>query len=89
MQPQLLGLEALAVAAAAYVAALWPDRPRGWARGELLRVAPSQVAGLGVFAAQPIAAGTVLGGYPGRPRSPAGMAAKAAAAPAARDFCFR
>lgn len=87
--PQLLLPELAVAAAAAYMAAAWPDRPRGWARAELLRVAPSTVAGMGVFAAQRIEAGTVLGAYPGRPRSPQAMAAKLEAAPGAASYCFR
>lgn len=87
--PQLLIPELALAAAAAFMAAAWPDRPRGWARTELLRVAPSTVAGLGVFAAQRIEAGTILGAYPGRPRSPAAMAAKLQVAPGAASYCFR
>ena len=55
----------------------------------LLQVRPSPVAGQGVFAMQDIAAGTVIGAYPGRPRVPHEMAAKAASAPASKGFCFR
>lgn len=46
--------------------------------------------GLGVFATAPIPAGTVLGAYPGRPRSPADMTSKVqGAAPAAASYCFQ
>ena len=55
----------------------------------LLQVLPSPVAGQGVFATQDIAEGTVIGGYPGRPRQIKDMAAKAAAAPASKGYCFR
>ena len=54
-----------------------------------MQVRQSEVAGRGVFARARIPAGTVLGAYPGRPRTPQGMAAKAEAAPGARDYCFR
>jgi hypothetical protein len=53
------------------------------------QVRESGVAGLGVFARAPLAQGTVLGAYPGRPRTPAEMAAKVAAAPAAAAYCFQ
>ncbi|GAB4816821.1 hypothetical protein N2152v2_003867 [Parachlorella kessleri] len=73
----------------AYLAAAWPDRPRGWSRKDLLEVRESPIQGLGVFAKRPIAAATVLGAYPGRPRSPTEMAAKIAATPAAAAYCFQ
>lgn len=52
------------------------------------QVRESAVAGLGVFAVAPIPEGTVLGAFPGRPRSPAGMRAKVAQAPEAAAYCF-
>lgn len=85
----LYSLELLLASIAAYAAAVWPDRPRGWVNKELVQAGPSQVAGKGVFALGPIPEGTVLGAYPGRPRTPAGMAAKSVVAPGARDYCFR
>ncbi|KAL4434189.1 hypothetical protein ABPG75_000630 [Micractinium tetrahymenae] len=85
----LYALEAVLAGAAAYAAAVWPSRPRGWAFKELVAVGPSQVAGKGVFAVVTIAAGTVLGAYPGRPRTPAEMAYKCATAPGARDYAFK
>lgn len=36
------------------------------------QVGPSKVAGRGVFALLHIEAGTVIGSYPGRPRTPVG-----------------
>jgi hypothetical protein len=45
-------------------------------------------AGRGVFARQAIPANTVLGEYPGRPRSDIEMAAKCIFAPMARQYCF-
>jgi hypothetical protein len=42
-----------------------------------------------VFARRDIPAGTLLGVYPGRPRPPHEMAAKARQAPGARDYAFR
>lgn len=85
----LYTLETLLAATAAYAAAVWPDRPRGWCFRELLTVRPSPVAGNGVFALVDIQAGTVLGAYPGRPRTPQQMAAKVASAPSAAGYCFR
>lgn len=73
----------------AYVAAGWPGRPRGWCNRELVEVRDSGLAGRGVFAAAGIPAGTVLGAYPGRPRPPADMLAKAARAPGAKQYAFR
>lgn len=57
--------------------------------GVPMQVAPSQVAGTGLFAAVTIPGGTVIGSYPGRPRSAAEMVAKCAAAPGARDYAFK
>ncbi|KAL4430122.1 hypothetical protein ABPG77_004904 [Micractinium sp. CCAP 211/92] len=85
----LYALELLLAGAAAYAAAVWPTRPRGWAFKELIEVAPSRVAGKGVFATVTIPAGTVIGCYPGRPRTPAEMVAKCAVAPGARDYAFK
>lgn len=48
----------------------------------------SSIHGKGVFAVADIAANTRLGTYPGVPRSPAEMVAKAATAPGAKDYCF-
>lgn len=53
------------------------------------QVRQSSVEGRGVFAVQPIAEGTVIGAYPGRPRSAPQMAAKCEAAPGARSYAFR
>lgn len=44
--------------------------------------------GTGVFFLRDVAAGTTLGTYPGRPRPPHEMAAKAQSAPACRDYAF-
>ncbi|EFN57586.1 hypothetical protein CHLNCDRAFT_51149 [Chlorella variabilis] len=87
--PALYTLEFLLLGAAAYAAAVWPDRPRGWCFNELLAVRSSPVAGRGVFATVRIQEGTVLGAYPGRPRTPQGMADKCTYAPAAAGYCFR
>eukprot|EP00887_Chlorella_sp_A99_P000801 scaffold5.g801.t1 len=54
-----------------------------------MQVRDSGLAGRGVFAAAGIPAGTVLGAYPGRPRPPADMLAKAARAPGAKQYAFR
>jgi hypothetical protein len=67
------------------------QRPRGMlAPSVQLRVGLSNVpgAGRGVFAAAPMAAGTVLGTYPGRLRSPLGYAQKLVQAPAAAEYCW-
>lgn len=49
----------------------------------------SAVEGRGLFARKDIACGTVLGQYPGRPRSANAMLAKFQTAPLAREYCFR
>lgn len=54
-----------------------------------VQVRQSPIQGLGLFAKVDIPAGTCLGAYPGRPRTPAAMVAKAASAPEARSYCFR
>lgn len=85
----ILPLQLALTAASAYLAAAWPARPRGWARSDLIEVRSSPVQGRGIFAKVDIPPGTVLGAYPGRPRTPADMTAKCVAAPGARYYCFR
>jgi hypothetical protein len=85
----LYTLETLVLGAAAYAAAVWPDRPRGWCFKELVEVRDSPIAGKGVFATVHIQAGTVLGAYPGRPRTPQEMMVKYQSAPAAGGYCFK
>jgi len=69
---------------------VYSKRPRGSCRKELVVVKDSLVpgAGLGVFARKDIEKGTVLGQYPGIPRSDVEMAAKCMLAPMAREYCF-
>lgn len=74
---------------AAYVAAGWPERPRGWSRRDLLEVTESSIEGLGVVARVPIPEGTVVGCYPGRPRQAPEMRAKIDMAPLAASYCFQ
>eukprot|EP00884_Botryococcus_braunii_P014029 jgi/Botrbrau1/22627/Bobra.176_1s0054.1 len=69
-------------------AALYLSRPRGWADLSLLEVRPSRVQGMGVFFLRDLPARTLLGSYPGRPRAPHNMAAKAQRAPASREYAF-
>ena len=52
------------------------------------QVRNSGTHGLGAFAKQDIPAGTVLGRYPGRIRTPEEMAAKAFRSPGAKDYCW-
>ena len=83
-------LRCIAFPIVAYLSAVYANRPRGSARSDLLVVKTSQVpgAGRGVFARQAIPVSTVLGEYPGRPRSDIEMAAKCMFAPLARQYCF-
>jgi len=87
-QPEVL-LAELAVTsliAAAYY--LHQQRPRGWARRDLVEVRKSPIAGMGLFAKQRIPSRTVIGGYPGVLRTPTDMANKALAAPGAKQYAF-
>lgn len=72
-----------------YTAGVWPRRPRGWCRRDLIELRASPVQGRGIFARKPIAECTVVGAYPGRLRSAAEMALKCETAPTARYYCFR
>ena len=53
-----------------------------------VQLRPSTVHSKGVFAKQDLRPGSTLGAYPGRPRSPAAMAAKAQQAPASKAYAF-
>lgn len=64
------------------------DRPRGWVRSDLVATAESPVAGVGLFALTDIAKGTVLGAYPGWPRTEEDMKRKAASAPKVAQYVF-
>ncbi|GLI66475.1 hypothetical protein VaNZ11_010318 [Volvox africanus] len=88
-QVQLAAWELLAATLAAVALAAYESRPRGWSRRDLLEVRQSNIAGRGVFARAPIAAGTVLGAYPGRLRSALDMVAKCQEAPLAASYAFR
>lgn len=85
----ILPLQLAIAVGGAYLAAAWPVRPRGWARSDLIEVRASPVQGRGIFAKVDIPPGTVLGAYPGRPRTPTEMTTKCAAAPGAAFYCFR
>lgn len=87
--PRTIILQSFISSVGAYVAAVWPTRPRGWARKDLLQVEQSPVAGKGVFAVAPIPSGTVLGGYPGRLRTIEQMRTKCKKAPNAEYYCFK
>jgi hypothetical protein len=50
-------LQLVLAGAAAYVAAVWPMRPRGWSRRQLIEVRASAIEGMGVFARQTIPEG--------------------------------
>eukprot|EP00667_Euglena_gracilis_P019764 EG_transcript_21254 len=79
----------LLLAGVAYLAGVWPARPRGWSDPALVQVRTSPVAGKGLFATAPIPAGAVLGAYPGRLRNGPQVAQKLAAAPVAQRYFFR
>ncbi len=83
-----MSAEAAVAAVALLAARAYRDRPRGWARADLLVLSKSPVAGIGLFARCEIPEGTVLGCYPGRPRTEAEMMAKAATAPGTRQYVF-
>ncbi|KAG7667764.1 hypothetical protein NADE_002598 [Nannochloris sp. 'desiccata'] len=85
----ILPLQLTITAVAAYLAAAWPLRPRGWSRTDLIEVRDSQVQGKGIFATENIPENTILGAYPGRPRTSAEMLTKCQTAPLARYYCFR
>ena len=53
------------------------------------QVQASELHGLGAFARTRIAAGTILGGYPGRPRLPIDMRAKCEQAPRAVEYAMQ
>jgi hypothetical protein len=85
----ILPLQLAITAVAAYAAAAWPTRPRGWSRTDLIEVRDSSVQGKGIFAKENIPENTILGAYPGRPRSSSEMLTKCQTAPLARYYCFR
>ena len=64
------------------------DRPRGWVRSDLVQPGPSPLAGTGLFASTSIPSGTVLGAYPGRPRSWEEMKEKESRAPGCKQYVF-
>ena len=55
----------------------------------LLQIAPSQVAGQGLFATNDIEKGTIIGTYPGVPRTAKSMLQKVAIAPACQQYVFQ
>ena len=85
----ILPLQLAITSIAAYLAAAWPFRPRGWSRTDLIEVRDSQVQGKGIFAKENIPENTTLGAYPGRPCTAAEMLTKCETAPLARYYCFR
>jgi hypothetical protein len=74
---------------AAYIAAVYPDRPRGRSSTDLIEVRDSPIQGKGVFAKQTIPDNTIIGTYPGRPRTGQAMTLKAQSTPLAAGFCFK
>jgi hypothetical protein len=72
----LIVTEAFVTASALFTAFCVKHRPRGSSRDDLLEPRPSLVSGTGLFALKDIAEGTILGSYPGRPRSNAEMLQK-------------
>jgi len=55
----------------------------------IMQVRASELHGLGAFARTSIAAGTILGAYPGRPRLPLDMMAKCKQAPGAVEYAMQ
>jgi hypothetical protein len=82
-------IEIVIAAIAGYAAGVWPNRPRGWCRKDLLEVKSSSVQGRGIFARKYIPERTILGAYPGRLRSAHDMATKIESAPLSGQYCFR
>lgn len=87
--PVVQYLEVALAAIAGYAAGVWPNRPRGWCRKDLVEVGNSTVQGRGIFARKFIPERTVLGAYPGRLRSAHEMALKIETAPLSGQYCFR
>ncbi|CAG9462484.1 unnamed protein product [Pedinophyceae sp. YPF-701] len=86
---ETISFEAALAAFGALFAACLVERPRGGtARQDLMVVKDSPVHGRGVFASQVIPAGTVLGIYPGRVRTPNAMLEKAQAAPQSKSYAW-
>jgi len=85
----IVPLQLAITSVAAYLAAAWPLRPRGWSRTDILEIRDSQVQGKGIFATENIPENTILGAYPGRPRTSSEMLTKCQTAPLARYYCFR
>ena len=71
-----IGIEAFLTASILFTAFCIKHRPRGTSRDDLVEPRPSLVSGTGLFALQDIEEGTILGSYPGRPRSAKQMLAK-------------
>ncbi|GFR44579.1 hypothetical protein Agub_g5854 [Astrephomene gubernaculifera] len=88
-QLRLAAWELAGAAGAAAALVAYQERPRGWARRELLEVRASPISGRGVFARAPIPSGTLLGSYPGRLRSGPDMLAKCRRAPGAAAYAFK
>ena len=91
-QTELLpGLESAVKLLASVAYASFTFRPRGWSLvGECLDVRTSSIpnAGRGVFATAHIKQGTVLGAYPGIPRTDEEMTAKSMVVPMSRSYVF-
>ena len=88
LHSQVLAFEACVASLGLLAAKAYRERPRGWVRSDLVVTGPSPLAGTGLFASRPIASGTVLGAYPGRPRSWEDMKKKYEAAPASKQYVF-
>ncbi|GAX73149.1 hypothetical protein CEUSTIGMA_g602.t1 [Chlamydomonas eustigma] len=72
----------------AIIIEVYKNRPRGWARNDLVQIATSQVAGKGLFAKRDIPSSTVLGAYPGLPRDSYDMGLKAHRCPQVEQYVF-
>ena len=60
-----------------------------WLHLSIVQVAESKVAGYGVFARCPIQQGTVVGGYPGLPKTARSMLAKVTRVPQCQQYVFQ
>jgi len=89
--PVQISIASLCMSAALLLAIaldVYKNRPRGWAREDLVHVATSKVAGQGLYATRDIPKNTVLGAYPGIPRNACDMAVKAQRCPQVEQYVF-
>lgn len=87
--PAFLASEAVTVGLTALAIDSFRNRPVGWVNTNLVRVGPSNVHGMGLFAVREIAKGTRIGRYPGRLRTEAEMDRKLERVPHASEYLYQ